>query len=463
MNKQKFKLAVVTTAVLGAIALISVLAFNVVRYKLIEDNEVLVHSVAQSILPALLVNDSTQVQAMMKALESYPGIESAELINADGASIASYAKADTSFDPMSSSFELASASDDPNQLHVMAPITFDSLIVANLHIAVNLWPTYIRIMIWIGLFLIVPSVFYVLIKQFRLKLRFERVSFDDRGGPSWPKDKEFDIHHAVKDAMKDADISIEFQPIKRLSDGGVFGMEVVVCWRHPSGQTLYISPSKFVALAAKNGIFLPFEDWLLSTACAQAAEWQHRYGPLVLMMSVTSDQLNNTAFAKKIRSICEETQYPHQLLELQISEALLSSDTQKVSAAIQSLAKEGLGVSLESFGLSKESMALLDFLPIRKIKLDSSLIKRISHDDAVLQLVGATLNHSLAKNVQVMVGGIDTQHQLDILKSMGCSLGHGSYINPPLSATKFSDFLFACMFAKAAESPNAKIEYFSVA
>jgi uncharacterized membrane protein affecting hemolysin expression len=149
MNKQKFKLAVVTTAVLGAIALISVLAFNVVRYKLIEDNEVLVHSVAQSILPALLVNDSTQVQAMMKALESYPGIESAELINADGASIASYAKADTSFDPMSSSFELASAGDDPNQLHVMAPITFDSLIVANLHIAVNLWPTYIRIMIWI--------------------------------------------------------------------------------------------------------------------------------------------------------------------------------------------------------------------------------------------------------------------------------------------------------------------------
>lgn len=462
MNK-KIKLAVLTAAVVGGLVLISVLIFGLVRHKLIQDNEALVHSVAQSILPALLVNDSTQVQALIKALESHPGIEFAELINSDGAPIATYARADKNFDPMSSSFELASSRDDSNQVHVMAPITFDSLIVANLHIAVNLWPTYIRIMIWLGVLLIVPSVVYVLFKQFQFKLRFERISSDGLGGPKWPKDKEFEINHAVKDAMIDADISIEFQPIKRMTDGGVFGMEVVVCWRHPSGQTLYVSPSNFVALAKKSGFFLPFDDWLLSTACAQAAEWQHRFGPLVLMINITADQLKDISFAKKIRDICEKTQYPHQLLELQIAETALSRNTQEVCGAIQALAKQGLGVTLDRFGLSKESLALLDVLPIRKIKLDSRMMKRVSHDDAVLQLVRSMISHSLAKNVQVMVDGIETQSQLDLLQSLGCSLGQGSHINPPMSASQFSDFLSASTFGQSARDTTAQIKGYSVA
>jgi EAL domain-containing protein (putative c-di-GMP-specific phosphodiesterase class I) len=461
MNK-KIKLAAVVAAAVGALALISVLIYGAVRHKLIQDNEALVHSVAQSILPALLINDSTQVQVLMKALGSYPGIQSAELINADGAPIATYARADRHIDPMSPTFELASVGDDPNQVHVMAPITFDSLIVANLHIAVNLWPTYIRIMSWLGVLLIVPSVIYVLIKQFRLKLRFERVSSGVGGGPTWPKDQEFDLNHAVKDAMIDADISIEFQPIKRMSDGGVFGMEVVVCWRHPSGQTLYVSPANFVALAAKSGIFLPFDDWLLSTACAHAAEWQHRYGPLVLMLNITADQLNDATFAKKIRTICEKTQYPHQLLELQIAEAALSHNTQEVCAAIQSLTKEGLGVTLDSFGLSNDSLALLETLPIRKIKLHSRMMKRVGHDDAVMQWVHSMISHSLTKNVQVMVDGIDSQSQFDALKSMGCSLGQGSYINPPLSASKFSAFLSSSKFGMSILGSTGPIKGFSV-
>jgi EAL domain-containing protein (putative c-di-GMP-specific phosphodiesterase class I) len=248
-----------------------------------------------------------------------------------------------------------------------------------------------------------------------------------------------------------------------MSDGGVFGMEVVVCWRHPSGQTLYVSPSNFVALAKKSGFFLPFDDWLISTACAQAAEWQHRFGPLVLMLNMTADQLKDTAFAKKIRDICEKTQYPHQLLELQIAETALSPNTQEVCDAIQSLAREGLGVTLDGFGLSKESLALLDALPIRKIKLDSRMTKRIGYDDAVLQLVRAMISHSLTKNVQVMVDGIETQSQLDLLKSMGCSLGQGSHITPPMSVSKFSDFLSTSTFGQSERDATSQIHGFSVA
>lgn len=147
MNKKFIKIAVLTPTLIAALVVVSVFAFQVVRHILVEENELLVHSVAQSILPALLINDTQQVEAMMKALESYPGVQTAELISAEGASIASYARAGEYLDPLSPTFELASAANDSNQVHVMAPITFDSLIVANLHIAVNLWPIYLRIML----------------------------------------------------------------------------------------------------------------------------------------------------------------------------------------------------------------------------------------------------------------------------------------------------------------------------
>lgn len=462
MNKKIFKIAVAVSTAIGVLALIASLIFSVLRHQLIEDNEALVHSIAQSILPALLVNDAAQVQALMKALESYPGIESAELISAEGAPIASYARVDELSDPTSSSFALASASVDPNTVHVMAPITFDSLIVANLHIAVNLWPTYLRIMTWMGVLLILPSFLYMLVKHYRVKLRFERVFLNDKGGPGLSSNKDFDIDHALSQAMIDADINIDFQPIKRMTDGGIYGMEVVVCWLHPSGQTLHFSPSSFVTQAEENQIFLPFDDWLLSAACSSASEWQHRFGPLVLTINITSEQLKDAKLAKKIRTICEKTQYPYQLLELEITESALSSSIEEGRFAIHSLAQAGLAVTLDSFGLMKDSMELLAELPVRKVKLDSKLVKRMSHDESVFRLLQTTIAFAISNNVQVMADGIETREQLDVLKSFGCSLGQGPYINAPLSASKFSEFLEAGTFAQRVESPTIQVKGFSV-
>jgi hypothetical protein len=250
--KHIFRNALIGGAAVAAAAIALILAFHFLRHSLIQENEALAHSVAQSILPALLVNDTEQVASVMKSLESYPGIQTAELISSEGASLASFARDGHGIDPSGQGFELASASDDPQKLHVMAPLTFDSLIVANLHIAVNLWPIYLRIMMWAGILLMIPSVLYVLVKQLKIKVRFERVS---DGGPG--DGSSFDLNHAMDEALSDAQISLEYQPIQRMSDGGIFGMEVIVCWRHPSGETLHVSPADFVALAEKSGLVLP--------------------------------------------------------------------------------------------------------------------------------------------------------------------------------------------------------------
>jgi EAL domain-containing protein (putative c-di-GMP-specific phosphodiesterase class I) len=441
MNKKIMKLAVVVPALIATFVVICVLAFNAVRHFIIEENEVLVHSVAQSILPALLVNDTQQVEALMKALESYPGIESAELLSSEGASIASYARAGQ-LDPISTSFELASAVDAPHQAHVMAPITFDSLIVANLYIAVNLWPTYLRILTWLGVLLIVPSAIYVCIKQLRIKVRFEKVVED--GGGDDPGHSSFDVAHAMSVAMSDADISLEYQPIQRMSDGGLFGMEVVVCWRHPAGQTLHVSPSAFVDLAAKNGICLPFDGWLINTALTNAATWQHQYGPLILTINITAEQFQDPTFGQRIRWWCEQTQYPHQLLELEVNESAIFRHLQQAAAHVASFAEQGLSVTVDGFGLMPSSLELLNVVPVSKVKLDSKLVKRMGQDEQIDQLIQATIERALQNDVQVMADGLEVFMQRVALRQMGCILGQGAYFYPPLTASAFD----ACLAAR---------------
>jgi EAL domain-containing protein (putative c-di-GMP-specific phosphodiesterase class I) len=420
---------------------VCVVGFNVARYFILKSNEALVASVAQSLMPVLLSNDTLQVEAVMKALAQHPGIEAAELLAADGASVASYVKDGHVSDPMLTQFELASASDDASHQHVMAPITFDSLNVATLYLTVNLWSAYLRILTWLGIFLIAATTMYVFVKQSQIKLRFETLHDDDEL-PDLPG-PPFDLEQVLRVEMSDADISLEYQPIQRMADGGLFGMEVLVCWRHPSGQTFYVTPSDFVQLAEINNICLPFDEWLLRAACTQAGVWQHQYGPLILSVNISAAQFRDPAFARKIRELCVQTQYPHQLLELEVNESVMTPDLAKAAAYVQSFANQGLSVTVNRFGLTRSSLDLLASLPEQKVKLDKKLVKRLGKDAQVERWVSETVARALSRDVQVMVDGVEMGTQRMLLQRMGCILGQGSYFCPPMKASAFETFLAA--------------------
>jgi EAL domain-containing protein (putative c-di-GMP-specific phosphodiesterase class I) len=226
-----------------------------------------------------------------------------------------------------------------------------------------------------------------------------------------------------------------------MSDAGMFGMEVVVCWRHPSGQTLHVSPGEFVAFAQKNDICLPFDDWLLATACEKAAAWQHLYGPLILTIDVCASQFKDPQFAQKVRAICEQTQYPHQLLEIEVHESAIASQPQESLACVQRFAAQGLSVTVDNFGLLSQSVELFKTLPISKVKLDSKVIKRLGVDEQMTDLVQVIIASAVMHDVQVMAEGVETSKQRDLLQSMGCIFGQGTYFQPPLSSTDFESFL----------------------
>lgn len=463
--KKSIRLFLMVPTVALLIVAVCYLSFKAIEQSIIEENEVLVHSMAQSLLPALLVGDTQQVDNLLKTLESYPGIQSAELISGAGIPLASYARNGVGIDPARTEFALASADEglSSNGLHVMAPLTFDTQILANLHIAVNLWPAYLRIIQWLGLLLILPSAVYVVVKQLRIKIRVEKFINHNGSGPG--ADNEFNLDSALQDALKEADISLEYQPIKRVSDKGIFGAEVIVCWRHPSGQTLHVSPSDFIALAERNGLFLPFAHWVLETACKQFAAWQHQHGPLVLALNIAPSQLKDSGFYQKVRDVCAATQFPHQLIEFEINEAVLLRAPNALTD-VATFSQQGMSLTVDGFGLSTRSHELLQSNAIHKIKFAPQLIKNVAQDAEMCAHVRSFAHLALAHDVQMMADGLRSDEQTEIMQKLGCVLGQGPHLSRALSSKQFEELLMnqirqAMAKQKAASNnvPGAALSY----
>lgn len=421
-----------------AFALAATGAGIVVQNHLVEESEQLAQTVAQSLLPALLANDATQVNSVLKSLEAYPGVVRIELVSSEGAPIATFARLGEHLNPsLGYEFELASADSQNDDLQVVAPITYDTLILANLHIAVNLWPTYLRLISWIGLLLIVPSAVYIWVKKSNIKIRMEAIVKSDSG---FRGDPTFDMSAILQQAMDDADIKVEFQPVERSVDGGIFGIDPVVTWHHPSGQTLHLSPADFVGLTKKWELFLPVEHWIWETACRSAAAWQRQYGPLVMSFNLSAEQLTSPDLFDAIHAICEKTHYPHQLLEFEVSEAVLSKvGTPKELA--QMFTDHGWRLTLGHFGLGRYSQDYIEHLSIGRVKLDAKLVANIDRDEQIQNWVGKIADLCHGRDIQMASDGVHRQSQKQILQEMGCDLLKGGLVSGALSVEQFEKLL----------------------
>jgi EAL domain-containing protein (putative c-di-GMP-specific phosphodiesterase class I) len=423
---------------LMVVIFVCIVGFFNFRTVLIESKEQIAASFAQRILGALMVNNEQEVAQLMKSLESVPGVQMAELVANDGHTLASYSRSGQPVDyAQQAQFELATSLDD-NKLHIMVPVAFDTQIIANLYLSIDLWASCAPYFFWLGTGLCLFVALYLVIKQRHVKIRIEKVmalppSGGDKAG--------FDVNHAMRQALDDADITLKFQPISRLADQGIFGVEVLVSWLHPSGQRLNISPADFVALAEQSGMFLPFGSWVIEAACQQAGVWHRQYGPLVLSLNLSASQLQNPLLADQVRAACSASHFPYQFIEFEVNESLLLRQPKLMKQAVENLVDKGMSLTLDRFGSTHQSVALLQSLPIRKIKLDHKMLDLASEDVELSNALTMMTAFAMSLNVHVMADGIHSQAQSEALHAMGCILGQGSYCGASMSADAFSDFL----------------------
>jgi EAL domain-containing protein (putative c-di-GMP-specific phosphodiesterase class I) len=231
---------------------------------------------------------------------------------------------------------------------------------------------------------------------------------------------------------------LHYQPLVQLSDRAVIGCEALLRWRHPSRG--FIPPSEFIPVAEETGLINGLGEWVLTTACAEAAAWP---GDIKVAVNVSPVQFRGRTFALKVAAALAASGLPARRLELEITEAVLIRDDEGALATLHQLRALGVRIALDDFGTGYSSLSYLHRFPFDKIKIDRCFIRDIAASDGSSSIVQAVVNIAAARHMTTTAEGVETNAQLDVLHKFGCTEMQGNLFSPAIPAAEIAQLLRA--------------------
>ncbi len=244
----------------------------------------------------------------------------------------------------------------------------------------------------------------------RRTYRFFELAMDARAKARLTMERE------LRQAMTDGGFEIHYQPVVDLRRDEVSGCEALLRWRHPEHGM--ISPAEFIPIAEDTGLIVELGDWVLKTACAEAANWPDQ---VRLAVNVSPVQLKCQTLALKIARALTDTGLPASRLELEITEAVLIRDDEAALAILHQLRAIGVRIALDDFGTGYSSLSYLKRFPFDKIKIDRCFVSDIAEIGGSSAIVQAVVNIAAARNMTTTAEGVETLEQKGILRTLGCT------------------------------------------
>src|SRR5579871_1544806 len=217
---------------------------------------------------------------------------------------------------------------------------------------------------------------------------------------------------------------VRYQPKVDLADGRVVGAEALLRWRLPGHGD--IPPAQFIPLAEESNLINAIGQWVLERVCTDFCTLQRRVPePGRISLNLSLKQLKQASFILNCRSVFERRAVAPTNFELEITETTLMADPRRTVQMLQQLHEMGLHLSIDDFGTGYSSLSALQQFPIGTLKIDQSFVRDAADDpaDAVLVRTIIDMGHSLG--MEVVAEGVESQRQLDFLRSCRCNLAQG--------------------------------------
>jgi len=241
---------------------------------------------------------------------------------------------------------------------------------------------------------------------------------------------ENELHKAVENG----DFILHYQPIVELATGDLHGFEALVRWIHSTRGI--ILPGMFIPLAEENGLILPLGEWVLAEACRQAGQWRMDLGGRASGMSLSVNlsvrQFVQRDLVDRVARILDKSGMPPRLLHLEITESAVMEDPEQARTVLARLKSLGVFLSLDDFGTGFSSLAYLTRLPLDSLKIDRSFVIRLGQDARTEAVVRAVCDLSRDLGMEVIGEGVETQIQLDALRSFSCQYIQGFLAARPM-------------------------------
>src|ERR1019366_8927048 len=216
--------------------------------------------------------------------------------------------------------------------------------------------------------------------------------------------------------------------------------EALIRWRHPVRGL--VSPAEFMPVVNTSSISDRIAGWVLETACRQARTWQLSGHSVRVGVNLSPSQFQSGDLATSVAEILEVTGLVPSLLELEVTEALLRLDEERVLDIFRRIRSLGVRIVLDDFGTGYVSLSYLKKFPLDGLKIDRSFVLELLADSGDAAIVGSTVGLSRQLGLSVIAEGIENRATADLLISMGCEEGQGYFFGRPMPAAAFeSQFL----------------------
>jgi diguanylate cyclase (GGDEF)-like protein len=256
-----------------------------------------------------------------------------------------------------------------------------------------------------------------------------------------------DLEREMRTALVNGEFELFYQPFMIAETSKIGGCEALLRWHHP--ERGLVLPAQFIPLAEETGLIVPIGEWVMRTACAEAAKWP---ADLKVAVNLSPAQFRSKELVPVIVGALAASGLAPGRLELEVTETVIMHDSGAVFSALGQLHDLGVRIALDDFGTGYSSLSFLQKFPFDKIKIDRSFVNELSGARKEARLIArAVVRFAVSLGKTTTAEGVETREQLDILRAEGCEELQGYYFSRPTGASEVAQM----MRAQVREAANA--------
>jgi len=256
--------------------------------------------------------------------------------------------------------------------------------------------------------------------------------------------KRLALEKRMRTALLENQFLAYYQPKIDVEAETLVGAEALIRWKDPdrSANGGIVSPAEFIPVAEETGLIVDIGDWILRRTCDEVKAWFDLGLPrFVVSVNVSARQFAGRDLIAKIERLLDETGFPPDYLELEITESMIMGNVTEAIQKMKDLRELGLSLSLDDFGTGYSSLSYLARFPLTTLKIDRAFIADVETNPTTAEIAKAIIGLSKGLDLKIVAEGAEVKEHIDFLRANGCRVAQGFYYSRPMAPAEFETML----------------------